>query len=441
MSLKDRLAGAQGASVGSPDEDALFSMLLSKVNDQISAHVLDALAQSNRRGAENEIRSICRVVFSSADWLNVEAGIKDALVDRLLESVFGFGPLSSLLADESVTEVMVNGPQRIYYEREGRIFLSEDRFADDQQLRGLIDRILGPLGRRIDESSPLVNARLPKGHRVHAAIEPVALDGPYLTIRKFSEEALTLQEMECRGCVGEGVLQFLAWAVRTRKNIAVSGGTGSGKTTLLNALSGFISPGERVITVEDSAELRLSSEAHVVRLEARPVNAEGFGEITIRELVINALRMRPDRIVVGECRGGEALDMLQAMNTGHDGSLTTLHANSPAEVPQRLVTMVRYVSEIPVEVVESYVASALHLVVQTARDINGFRFISELAEFNYDRTQKCCVVRTLYRRTYQGDPGVWLGEPWWLPEELQRGSLSEEEVEAWRQQVCLREQQ
>ena len=321
--------------------------------------------------------------------------------------MFGFGPIESLLDNPEVTEVMVNGTHSIYYEIKGKLIRAKINFKSDDQVRALIDRILGPLGRRIDESSPMVNARLSAGHRVHAIIPPLALDGPTLTIRKFSEHVITLDEMVKSGSMTQALKTFLQWCVKLRKNIAVSGGTGSGKTTLLNAMSCTISHAERILTIEDSAELRFLEHPHVVRLEARPVNAEGKGEVTIRDLVINALRMRPDRIVVGECRGAEALDMLQAMNTGHDGSLTTLHSNSPKEAVTRLTTMVRYAVELPVEVIEAYVASAIDIVVQTTRGIDGSRYLSEIVEYFYDSEDQACKTKQIFYRGPFEKQGRW----------------------------------
>lgn len=278
----------------------------------------------------------------------------------------------------------------------------------------------------------MVNARLPEGHRVHVIIPPLALDGPVMTVRKFAKRVMTLGDMVERGSFDERMRTFLVWAVRARKSIAVSGGTGSGKTTLLNALSCELSPEERIITIEDSAELRFLEHPHVVRLEARPRNAEGTGEVTIRDLVTNALRMRPDRIVVGECRGAEALDMLQAMNTGHDGSLTTLHANSPTDVVARLTTMVRYAVDLPVDVIESNVASAFDLIVQTARSLDGTRFVSELAELAYDREKRCCRVRVLYRHEPSEREGRWRAFPGWLDGLSDAGIAADGEVEQWK---------
>ncbi|MFR1637840.1 MAG: ATPase, T2SS/T4P/T4SS family [Eggerthellaceae bacterium] len=303
------------------------------------------------------------------------------LTDGLIDMVFGFGPLESLLADDSVTEIMVNGPSDVFFERDGRLHRSEQRFADEGQLRALIDRVLGPLGRRIDEASPMVNARLPEGHRVHVIIPACA--------GRAGDDRAQVRE------AGHDVGRHGGHGVVRRGDADVSGGAcalarhrgvGHGKrqTTLLNALSCELPPSERIITIEDSAELRFLEHAHVVRLEARPRNAEGTGEVSIRDLVANALRMRPDRIVVGECRGPEALDMLQAMNTGHDGSLTTLHANSPADAVARLATMVRYAVDLPVDVIEANVASSFDVVVQTARALDGSRFVSEVAELVYD---------------------------------------------------------
>ncbi len=309
-----------------------------------------------------------------------EPSRRKTLVADTLKLSFGLGPLEPLLADASVTEVMVNGPHEVFIEREGRLHRSDARFLDDQQLRTIIERILAPLGRRIDESQPTVDARLPDGSRVNAVIPPLSLDGPILTIRKFPARRLTIADLIAHGSLSQEAADFLGASVRIRRNIVVSGGTGSGKTTLLNVLSGFIPGDERIVTIEDSAELRLAQE-HVVRLEARPPNLEGRGRVSIRDLVINALRMRPDRIVVGEVRGGEALDMLQAMNTGHDGSLTTVHANSPRDALSRLETLCLMAGlELPLRAVREQVARAVHLVVQTGRLPGGKRSVTHIAE-------------------------------------------------------------
>jgi Flp pilus assembly CpaF family ATPase len=309
------------------------------------------------------------------------AGLDPAQLHReLMQMALGFGQLDDLIADTTISEIMCLGDGRIYVERKGKIVLSDHHFDDIAELRGIIDRIVGPIGRRIDESSPIVDARLPDGSRVNAVIEPVAIDGPTLDIRKFTANRLGIEDLIRGGSMIPEMAAFLELAVRYRQNIIVSGGTGSGKTTLLNILSGFIPADERIVTIEDSAELSLRQD-HVVRLESRAANIEGKGEIPIRALVKNALRMRPDRIVVGECRGGEALDMLQAMNTGHDGSLTTLHANSPRDVVSRLETLSMMGGlELPERAIRQQIASAVNLVCHQARLADGSRRITSIAE-------------------------------------------------------------
>jgi pilus assembly protein CpaF len=299
---------------------------------------------------------------------------------EVLQDSLGFGAIEDLLNDATVTEVMVNRADQIYVERKGKIELSGKSFSSDEQVMEIIERIVAPLGRRIDESSPMVDARLKDGSRVNAIIPPLALKGPCLTIRKFFKRKLTPSDLEAFGSVSAPMLAFLQMAVLYRKNIVISGGTGSGKTTLLNILSSFIPSNERIVTVEDSAELQLPQD-HVVSLESRPPNIEGTGAITIRDLVKNCLRMRPDRIVVGECRGGEALDMLQAMNTGHDGSLTTVHANSPKDALSRLETLcLMSGTELPLRAIRDQVSSAVDVVVQQSRMADGSRKITHITE-------------------------------------------------------------
>ena len=304
--------------------------------------------------------------------------------ERLEEDVFNeamrLGPLEDLLADDSVSEIMVNGPDKVYVERGGRLPLSDCQFADDASVMAVIERIVAPLGRRIDESQPYVDARLADGSRVNAIIAPLALSGPTVTIRKFSRRAFSAVDMTRVGTWTEDIAAFMRLCVSLRKNIVVAGGTGSGKTTLLNVLSSFIPRTERIVTVEDAAELRLQ-QPHVVRLEARPPNIEGKGAVTIRDLVRNCLRMRPDRIIVGECRGGEALDMLQAMNTGHDGSLTTVHANSPRDVVSRLETMVLMSGmELPSRAIREQIASAIDIIIHESRLSDGSRRVMAVTE-------------------------------------------------------------
>src|SRR5579859_6473562 len=302
------------------------------------------------------------------------------LLDQILAEILGFGPLEPLLADDTITEVMVNGPKNIYVEQKGRIARSAISFEDDNHVLRVLDRIVAPLGRRIDESSPMVDARLPDGSRVNAVIRPIAIDGPTITMRKFSRKPFTVEDLIRFGSMTEEIAKFLRACVISRLNVIVSGGTGSGKTTLLNVLSSFIPNDERIVTIENAAELQLRQE-HVVRMETRPANIEGRGEITIQDLVVNSLRMRPDRSVVGECRAGEALDMLQAMNTGHDGSLTTAHSNSPRDCLARLEVMCLMSGmDLPVRAIREQVASAVNLIVHQERLRDGSRKITKITE-------------------------------------------------------------
>jgi pilus assembly protein CpaF len=302
------------------------------------------------------------------------------LLDGVLADIAGFGPLEPLLNDPDITEIMVNGADNIYVERFGLLEYTSIKFENEGHLRRIIDRIVSPIGRRVDESMPMVDARLPNGFRVNATIPPLSLDGPILTIRKFSIKPYTVQNLIANGTMTEGLAKFIKACVETRINIIISGGTGTGKTTLLNVISGFIPSNERIITIEDTAELQLN-QSHVVRLEKRPPNIEGKGEITIRQLVVNSLRMRPNRIVVGECRAGEALDMLQAMNTGHDGSMTTIHANNPRDGLRRIETMVLMAGlELPLKAIREQVASAIELVIHLERMADGTRKVVQVAE-------------------------------------------------------------
>jgi pilus assembly protein CpaF len=318
------------------------------------------------------------------DHLSREAGIsrddRERLVAEIADDILGHGPLERLLADDSVTEIMVNGPYDVWVERQGRLFETTVRFTDESHLRRIINKIVAQVGRRIDESSPLVDARLPDGSRVNAIIPPLSLTGPLVTIRKFSKKRLQLGDMIRLGTLTTETVEFLQRCILAELNILISGGTGSGKTTLLNALSTAIPDSDRIITIEDAAELRLNQQ-HVLRLEARPKNIEGEGEIAIRELVRNSLRMRPDRIIVGEVRGSEALDMLQAMNTGHDGSLCTVHANSCRDALARIETMVLMAGfDLPVRAIRQQVASALDLIVHLERLEDGSRRVTAITE-------------------------------------------------------------
>ena len=305
---------------------------------------------------------------------------RERLFEGIVAEILGFGPLETLLNDETVSEVMVNGPERVFVEQKGKLTKAAVTFENDEHVLRVIDRIVSPLGRRIDESSPMVDARLPDGSRVNAIIPPLALNGPTLTIRKFEKDPLTIDDLVRFGSMSNETAEFLRACVLGRLNTVVSGGTGSGKTTLLNVLSSFIPEDERIITVENAAELQLRQE-HVVTLESRPPNIEGKGEVTIQDLVINTLRMRPDRVVVGECRGGETLDMLQAMNTGHDGSLTTAHANTPRDMLSRLETMCLMAGmDLPVRAIREQVASAVDLIIQQQRLRDGSRKVTHVTE-------------------------------------------------------------
>jgi pilus assembly protein CpaF len=336
--------------------------------DRIHADDLDARV----REALNELLSREETPLSGTD--------RARIVREVVDEVLGHGPIESLLRDQSVTEVMVNGPRMVFVERFGRIERVAAEFDDEAHLRRIIDRICSRVGRRVDEASPMVDARLPDGSRVNAIVPPIALDGSTLTIRKFAAVPLTVGDLMQYGTLNRSAAEFLDLCVRGRRNILVSGGTGSGKTTVLNVLSGFVPADERIVTIEDAAELQLKQD-HVVRLESRPANSEGRGTITTRELVRNALRMRPDRIVVGEVRDSAALDMLQAMNTGHDGSLTTLHANTPRDALARLETMVLMAGmDLPSRAIRDQVASAVDLILQVSRFKDGTRKITHITE-------------------------------------------------------------
>ncbi|WP_394847230.1 Flp pilus assembly complex ATPase component TadA [Pendulispora brunnea] len=337
---------------------------------------------------------------------------RDQLIGELTDEALGLGPLERFLADPQITEIMVVDPNTIYIERSGKLTLSETRFTDDERVRAVIERIVTPLGRRIDESSPLVDARLKDGSRVNAVIKPLALRGSCITIRKFSKTPLTLEKLIGFGALTPQMGLFLTRSVIAKRNIVISGGTGSGKTTLLNVLSGAIPSEERIVTIEDAAELQLA-QPHVVSLETRPANLEGKGEYTIRDLVKNSLRMRPDRIVVGECRGGEALDMLQAMNTGHDGSLTTTHANSPEEAISRIETLVLMAGvDLPVRAIRDQIAGAVHVIVQQTRFSDGSRRVSAISEVTGVGDEGTIEMRPIFEfiRTGTGPGGKVIGE-------------------------------
>ncbi|MCL1847623.1 MAG: CpaF family protein [Coriobacteriia bacterium] len=433
MSLLDYLQEAPGSTTIRTEDVGYLRKKLElrdALYQRLTSERIASLLSLDRARAEREVTAVLEQLTLGTNYQLQDAPQRSALIQEVLNLVIGLGPLEDLLKDPSVTEIMVNGHTHVFFEQEGRLHASSIVFDDEQQLRLVIDRIVGPLGRRVDEQSPLVSARLPQGHRVNVVIPPLALDGPILTIRKFRDEIFTLSELVDKGSIDTQTAQLLRWAVLARKNIAVSGGTGGGKTTLLNALSVEIPPSERIVTIEDAAELRFSTHPHVVRLESRMKNIEGSGEVSIRDLVVNALRMRPDRIVVGECRGAEALDMLQAMNTGHDGSLTTLHANSPADVIARLVMMSRYGMDLPVEVIEEQIGSALDLIVQIDRFADGRRRVTQVCSCTSE--QEGVELEVLVQWNQLSGCYVWKAVPPWLDELALNPLIDAGEVELWR---------
>src|SRR5205809_1383591 len=378
MELHERLSTSRPISTSTgPDPFA-------EVKNRVHLAVIGELGPQLFNSTMDPMALRERVVEDIRTHLGTEAGIarddRERLVADISDDILGHGPIERLLSDDSVTEVMVNGPFDIWVERQGRLYQTTVRFNDDSHLRRIINKMVAQVGRRIDESSPMVDARLPDGSRVNAVIPPLSLSGPLITIRKFANKRLDLREMIRINTLSEETVDFLQRCIMAELNILISGGTGTGKTTLLNALSAAISDSERIVTIEDAAELQLK-QAHVLRLEGRPKNIEGQGEISIRDLVRNALRMRPDRIIVGEVRGAEALDMLQAMNTGHDGSLTTVHANASRGAMARIETMVLMAGyDLPLRAIRQQVASALDLIVHLERMEDGGRRVTAITE-------------------------------------------------------------
>lgn len=367
----------------SPDDFELMKENLFHIRDEIQKRILTEfdgeVTLENIPRLRKMVEGFFNQVLTEENLLYTRAN-KNRILEWVFADIVGYGPLEPFLRDPEITEVMVNGPGIIFVEKFGKIEPTNVTFEDDAHLRRIIDRIVAPIGRRVDEASPMVDARLPNGFRVNATIPPLSLDGSLLTIRKFSVTPFTAQDMITNGTLSSDLATFIKACVEARVNTVISGGTGSGKTTLLNVLSGFIPTDERVITIEDIAELQLKQK-HVLRLEKRPPNIEGRGEITIRQLVINALRMRPDRIVVGESRGGEALDMLQAMNTGHDGSMTTVHSNGPRDSLRRIETMVMMAGmDLPLISIREQLASAIELIVHMERLRDGARKVMYVTE-------------------------------------------------------------
>jgi pilus assembly protein CpaF len=388
----DLKAPRQAVNVITPEADWRPEILqLSRFRDdaevqlvnRIHARVAALLGRSVEAASAEQMRSMVADHFSTAlddERVAVNRTDRLRLQDAVFSEIVGYGPIQELLRDDGISEIMVNGPHQVWIEREGKLYLTDITFADTEHVIRVIQRIIAPLGRRCDEASPMVDARLPDGSRVNAVIPPLSLIGPVLTVRKFRRVPLSPDELLRHSSITPEALQFLRTCVRGRQNIIVAGGSGAGKTSLMNALSSYISTRERIVTIEDAAELRLQ-QMHVITLEARPANVEGHGEVSIRDLLRNALRMRPDRIVIGECRGPEALDMLQAMNTGHDGSLTTIHANGPRDALARIETMVLMSgADLPLRAIREQIAAAVDLVVYTERMQDGTRKITQISE-------------------------------------------------------------
>jgi len=387
-----------------PEMDKLKTYLVNTVSRELELHP----------AGFGEQRAMARQVLEqayTATRINLPPTIREQLFHDLLNDLLGFGILQPLLEDPEISEVMVNGSKKIYIERKGKLIKTDIQFENDDAVLKVIDRIILPLGRRIDADSPTVDARLPDGSRVNAVIPPIAIDGPSITIRKFQKDKLTIDQLIGLGSMTRGMADFLRACVISRLNIIISGGTGSGKTTLLNILSHFIPEDERIVTIEDAAELQLQQD-HVLRMEAKPANSDGRNAVTIRDLVRNSLRMRPDRIVVGEVRGGEALDMLQAMNTGHDGSLTTLHANTPRDALSRLETMVLMSGmDLPVKVIREQVASAIDLIIQQSRLKDGSRKITSVTEVSGMEGEMVVMSEIFkFEQTGLGPEGKIIGE-------------------------------
>src|SRR5918995_1492190 len=382
-------APAPNGSGGAADQSGLTDSAqgvhaLQQVKGRVHRRLLERLNLSNldrleRQQVADAVRRVVQdLITQESVPLNFEE--RDAVVVQVLDEIFGLGPLEPLIKDPEVSDILVNTFKQVYIERHGRLEKTEVMFQDDRHLLQVIDRIVSAVGRRIDDSSPMVDARLPDGSRVNAIIKPLALDGPHLSIRKFKRDALSGEDLLRTESLTDEMLTLLKAIVKARLNVRISGGTGAGKTTLLNILSSFIPVTERIVTIEDSAELQLK-QPHVVRLETRPANIEGHGEVAQRVLLINALRMRPDRIIMGECRGSEAIDMLQAMNTGHDGSLTTLHANTPRDALSRLETMISMANlELPERAMRQQIASAINVVIQVSRLSDGARKLMQISE-------------------------------------------------------------
>ncbi|WP_455136018.1 CpaF family protein [Thermophilibacter sp.] len=438
MSVLERVREVEarrGAAVSQPsggvpreERERLKAALVERLGLVTIARMLsdDDVAQ-----ARAELRVVLEAILNTRPDDPLATADREALLEQVVNEVCGLGPIQPLLEDDQITEVMINGVGGLFYERDGEIRPADAVFDSPEQIMIVMDRILAPLGRRLDRSSPLVSARLPNGDRVNAVASPIAINGPAVTIRKFSDRIRTLGRLVELGSLPEWYARLLSWAVRVRRSIAVAGGTGSGKTTLLNALSCEIPHGERIVTIEDSAELRFDAHPNVVSLEARDSSIEGSGEVTIRDLVKNALRMRPDRIVVGEVRSGECIDMLTALTTGHAGSLTTLHAGTAEEAVMRLVLMARFGMDLPTELLEEQIATAIDLFVITKRLSDGSRVVTSLTEVSCGPRGEVVLDE---RIGYVAAERSWrlAAEPAFVAAAVEDGVIDEGEVERWR---------
>lgn len=440
MSLYERMqadehtndADALGGSLNNERVMQLCSLAKRAMLERVGyAEVARLTSTLDGAAAREELRPALEAVLNADSEAQLSEEERALVIIRVLNEVAGLGPLQPFLEDESITEIMVNGCANTFIERQGMLHAQGSLFANDEQIRVVIDRIISPLGRRVDERSPMVNARLPSGYRVNAVIPPIALDGPTLTIRKFSDRISSLEHLIRLGSLPTWYAKLLSFAVRLRQDLAVAGGTGSGKTTLLNALSCEIPPCERIVTIEDSAELKFTHHPHVVRLEAREASIEGEGAVSIHDLVVNALRMRPDRIVVGEVRNREAIDMIDAMNTGHDGSLTTLHAGSAEETVVRLTLLARYGVDLSSDLIENQIAMALDGIVVSVRTPAGKRYVSSFTGVSRAKSGGVQLKEYVHFDVAQL---TWdlLCEPPFVAEALRLGALDAKEVTQWR---------
>ena len=441
MSVLERVHAAQEYVLHEQKQESGSQYFRAVLKKKLIDHLgLSTISQLMKQGdiqyVRKELSVACQSILNEDSSESSKRESSAQIIRQVVDEICGLGPIQPLLEDLEVTEIMINGCGALFYEKNGEIHEADAVFDSPEQILIVMDRILAPLGRRLDQVSPIVDARLANGDRVNAVADPIAINGPAVTIRRFTGKITSLARLIEMKSLPSWMAQLLSWAVKTRRGIAVVGGTGSGKTTLLNALSCEINPAERIATIEDSAELRFDSHPNVVRLEARAASIEGTGEITIRRLVRNALRMRPDRIIVGEVRGEECIDMLQAMNTGHDGSLTTLHAGTAKEAILRLVLMARFGMDLPTDIIEEQIASAIDLIVMAQRLPDGRRYVTSISEvfWGEDRTvhTKECVSFDVPTRQWRLN---WV--PSFVETAAKEGRISRGEVETWEKRVSF----